>query len=208
MTGLFVTFEGVEGCGKSTQCERAKVLLEQKGFTVDVTFEPGGTRISERIRDLLLDRELAEMESATELLLYGAARAQHVAERVRPALDSGKIVLCDRYSDSTRAYQGGGRGIAIPTLDTLHEIATGGLNPHLTILLDVPVEVGLARANNRAEADRIEGESKAFHQRVRAEFLKIAKEEPVRVKVLDGTLPAEDVAKAVGELLDEALSAI
>jgi len=201
MSGVFITFEGVEGAGKSTQIERLKIHLEEKGRTVVVTREPGGTPTAEAIRRILLDPQYAALCGTTELLLYEAARAQHVEERIAPALRAGHVVLCDRFADSTTAYQRAGRGLARDVVERLHAIATGGLGPDLTILIDLPVEIGLARATCGA-ADRMEQEPRAFHERVRAGFLEVAKENPERVKVIDGTRSVDEIADTIAALVD------
>ncbi len=145
MTGLFISFEGIEGSGKSTQVQCLQAYLESAGYEVTVTREPGGTPIAEAIRGLLLDPENVAMSPTTELLLYEAARAQHVHERVRPALAAGRMVLCDRFVDSTTAYQGAGRGLGGEALERLHQLATDNLVPDLTFLLDLPADVALVR---------------------------------------------------------------
>jgi len=197
MRGLFITFEGIEGCGKSTQVELLKANLEAKGCTVEVTREPGGTAISEEIRNILLDPAHGEMSPIAELLLYQASRAQHVSERIRPALESGTIVVCDRFYDSTTAYQGAGRGLPRQDLKRLHTLATGGLSPDLTILIDLDAETGLTRVKNVRESDRMEQESLAFHNRVREGFLKLADQETERIKVVDGGPPQEKIAAEI-----------
>lgn len=193
MKGRFITFEGIEGCGKSTQVERVKRYLETGGHRVEVMREPGGTVISEAIREILLDPANGMMSSTTELLLYEAARSQLVAERIGPALERGAIVLCDRFFDSTSAYQGGGRGFEDRLLEELHLLATGGLAPDLTIFIDVPVETGLSRATKDRPLDRIEQESGAFHESVRGAFLRLAADNPERIKTVDGALAPEAV---------------
>jgi dTMP kinase len=194
MSGLFITFEGVEGCGKSTQIKLLQTHLEDVGFDTVLTREPGGTPVAERIRALLLDPENAELLPMAELLLYSAARAQHVGECIRPAMDAGKVVLCDRFVDSTTAYQGAGREMGGAVLETLHELSTGGLMPDVTFLLDLPVEVGLSRAESRGAADRLEQESVAFHQRVRDGFLALAQSEPKRIAVVDAAGAIDAIA--------------
>jgi dTMP kinase len=207
MSGLFITFEGVEGSGKSTQLIRLRDALAARGAQVVTTREPGGTPIAEDIRALLLDPAHAAMATMTELLLYAAARAQHLSELVRPALAAGKIVLCDRFADSTLAYQGGGRGVERAVLDDLHRLATAGLRPDLTLLVDVPVDVGLARARDRGRTDRLEQEAVAFHERVRAAYLALARAEPDRVRVIDGCADVDRVAGAVLGAVDALLEA-
>lgn len=207
MSGMFITLEGVEGCGKSTQISLLWEYLVECGRDVVVTREPGGTIISEAIRAVLLNPDFDRMGSTTELLLYAAARAQHVHEKIAPALEMGHIVLCDRFADSTTAYQGGGRGIAPELLATLNRIACGGCWPHLTMLIDIPVEIGLERARSRGRKDRIEQESIEFHERVRHGFLSLAAEAPDRIQVIDGTESIEAVQAAIRRLVDEALAA-
>jgi dTMP kinase len=201
VSGHFITFEGIEGCGKSTQIARISEYLKGKGVEVDITREPGGTAIAESIRDVLLDPANTAMASMTELLLYEAARAQHLEERILPALERGAVVLCDRFADSTTAYQGGGRGLSRSMLRTLHDIATNGRWPDLTIVLDVPVAVGAERRAGTA-LDRIELEAAEFHERVRLAFLDNANEEPHRVKVINGARPVEAVTEAIVREID------
>ncbi len=207
MMGLFITFEGVEGSGKTTQMQLLRQHLEARGCTVVLTREPGGTPIAETIRDVLLDPAHGAMAPAAELLLYEAARAQHVAELIRPALEQGKIVLCDRFADSTTAYQGTARGLDYEALDRLHRIATNGVWPHLTFVLDMAPEEGLDRARERGRFDRMEQESLEFHERVRQGFLRIAKMEPDRVTIVNAARSIEDVARHIQLRLDEYLQA-
>jgi dTMP kinase len=205
VSGIFVTFEGVEGCGKSTQVKRLHERLTERGHTVLVTREPGGTPIAEAIRNVLLDPANEAMAPVAELLLYEAARAQHVAERIRPALDANAVVICDRFADSTSAYQGAGRALPDQMLSAMHHVATGGTWPDLTIVLDVPIEEGLTRAMKVDAPDRLEQEPIAFHQRVRDSFLALAKQEPNRIKVIDGMQTEEAVAEAINALVDPLL---
>lgn len=202
--GVFVTFEGGEGSGKSTQIKRVARHLETAGVAVRVLREPGGTTVGERIRAILLDPASAGMDAHTELLLYEAARAQLVAEVVEPALASGEAILCDRFFDSTTAYQGYGRGLDLDEIDALNHAATVGLVPHRTVLLDVEPSTGLGRAT-RGGADRLESEDLAFHERVRAGFLEIARAEPERFRVVDGTGDVDMVAQRVSRALDDLL---
>lgn len=202
MSGVFITFEGIEGCGKSTQIGLLAQHLEKHGHAVLVTREPGGTELGEAIRGLLLDPRNGAMAPLTELLLYEAARAQLVAERIRPALEARQVVLCDRFYDSTTAYQGAGRNLGDIDLAALHRLATGGLVPDLTVLLDLPVEEGLKRALGDARGDRIERESIAFHERVREAFMDIAKQEPDRVRVLNGLRRPKDLGAEIAGLAD------
>jgi dTMP kinase len=189
--GFFVTFEGIEGCGKTTQIRHLTARLEGKRLPFLLTREPGGTEIGDKIRQILLSSENSRMEPVTEFFLYVAARAQHIAQIVLPALREGKTVLCDRFTDATLAYQGNGRGLNIAWLEEIHDRFLQGLKPDLTFLLDLPVEEGLRRAWQRMEnqalkEDRFEKEALAFHQRVREGYLLLARREPDRIVVLDG----------------------
>ncbi|HOF39703.1 MAG TPA: dTMP kinase [Candidatus Hydrogenedentes bacterium] len=201
MKGAFITLEGVEGSGKTTQMALLRDRLEADGHRVLLTREPGGTPIAEAIRGILLDPANTALAPVTELLLYEAARAQHVVERIRPALDEGAIVICDRFADSTTAYQGAGRVLPREAVRELHHLATGALWPDLTIVLDLPVEEGLKRAGAAHTRDRIEREPVEFHERVRQEFLRIAESEPNRVKVVNAAQPVEAVAAAIHVLV-------
>lgn len=205
--GLFITLEGGEGAGKSTQLAYIRQRLEAAGVTLHVTREPGGTPLGEQIRDLLLDHRQTDMASDTELLLMFAARAQHLAERIRPALAAGEWVLCDRFTDATYAYQGGGRGIDPRRIAALEEWVQGSLRPDLTLLLDLPVDVGMARANGRGELDRFEREQQAFFERVRAAYLAQAQREPGRYRVLDAAQSVEDVQRQIDAVLAPVIAA-
>jgi dTMP kinase len=197
LAGLFVTFEGGEGSGKSTQLARLDERLKRAGFDPLVVREPGGTKLAESIRGLLLDPG-APISAVTEALLMIAARSDLVATRLRPALDAGRIVLCDRYTDSTLAYQGGGRGLDAPMLASWNRAATGGLVPDLTLLFDLDPELGLARrAAAHGSANRIDLEPEAFHTRVRARYLQLARAEPARFTVLAADLPPQELAERV-----------
>jgi dTMP kinase len=202
-----ITFEGIEGCGKTTQARLLVESLRKSGLDVLAVREPGGSDIAEKIRTLLLDPANTATDPLTELLLYEAARAQLVAEVIRPALDRGAIVVCDRFYDSTTAYQGAGRGLRNIDFSTLNRLATGGLIPDLTLFIDVPVDLGLKRAKNRAEGDRIEREPAEFHNRVRQGFIVIAAAEPNRVRRLDGERNVEAIAEEVLDLAREAIAA-
>lgn len=199
MSGRFITFEGVEGCGKTTQIGLLQAALESKDLEILATREPGGPPIAEAIREILLDPRHKEMSANTEVLLYCAARAQHVEQIIRPALEAGQIVLCDRFADSTTAYQGAGRGLAPEELKPLHRAATGGIRPDLTLLLDLPAEEGLTRTRGRGRSDRIEREALAFHERVRQGFIELAQREPDRIKVIDGAGTVDEVADCIRE---------
>lgn len=185
MKGIFVTFEGIEGSGKSTQVRMLVEYLKEHKLDYITTREPGGTPIAESIRTLLLDPGNAEMLPATELLLYCASRAQHTGELILPALASGKIVICDRYYDSTYAYQGAARRLDEQMIETLTKMATFDTQPDLTVLLDVPVQAGLLRIKDRT-LDRLEQEDISFHERVRQHYLNIAKKYSSRFLVLNG----------------------
>jgi dTMP kinase len=203
--GRFITFEGVEGVGKTTQLERLKATLEAAGREVVATREPGGTPLAERIRELVLHETAEPVPVAAELLLMFAARAVHTENLLRPALARGAWVLCDRYTDATYAYQGAGRGVADADIEPLARLAQRGLAPDLTILLDAPVATALERARaRRGRADRIEAETVAFFERVRARYLALAAAAPGRMAVVDaGRAPAavaRDVARAVDAL--------
>lgn len=194
--GVFVTFEGGEGCGKSTQLELLAGELRRAGARVTTVREPGATRVGELVRGALLDPAHGEMAPRAELLLYEASRAQLVTERIAPALADGEIVLCDRFFDSTTAYQGYGRGLPLDQVEALNLIATDGLVPDLTLVLDIEPSRGLARAT-AAGADRLEAEELAFHERVREGFLAIAASEPDRVAVIDAAGSVDEVAERI-----------
>ncbi len=191
-SGLFISFEGIEGSGKSTQMTLLSKYLSSKGYEVTMTREPGGTPIGEAIRVVLLNPDFTEMDYRTEVLLYAADRAQHVAESIKPALARGSIVVSDRYLDSTIAYQHYGRGLPLDYILKANEQATEGIMPNLTILLTIPVEVGLKRAT-KTIADRIEREDLEFHERVAKGFLELARREPQRWKTIDGRASVDEI---------------
>lgn len=194
----FITFEGIEGSGKTTQMQLLRDWLQARGEQVLATREPGGTAIGDRIRAILLDPIHTEMAAETEILLYSAARAQIVRQVIRPHLEQGWIVVCDRFFDSTLAYQGYGRGLPLDILRDITAFATGGLVPDLTFYLDLPVEVGLRRkAQTPAEWTRFEAETLAFHRRVRKGYLELASAEPRRWVVLDAGQPAELIQERI-----------
>jgi len=198
----FVTFEGVEGCGKTTQVGLVAERLRSLGHAVCETREPGGTGIGRRIREILMDVENTHLDPVSEWLLYEADRRQHVAETIRPALASGAFVVCDRFSDSTEAYQQAGRGIDASAVRFVDAIARDGVDPDLTLLFDVDPAAGLARARRRDGRDgRFEAADMAFHERVRAAYHQIARREPVRVRIVAADGPPELVFEAAWSLL-------
>jgi len=208
---LFITFEGVEGSGKTTQIQRLKKYLTQKGIRCKVTREPGGCSISEKIRKILLNPDHREMVPMTELLLYEAARAQHVIEIIKPFVEKEGVVLCDRFSDATLAYQGYGRKIDLKWIERLNHLSSRGIRPDITFLLDCPSDVGLKRAIQRNRALKQEGEERfereeiEFHRRVRKGYLAIARKEPRRVKVIDTGQGEEKVFEKIKKIVDNLL---
>lgn len=202
-----MTFEGIEGVGKSTQVELAARVLGDRGRELVVTREPGGTPVAERVRALLLATDVPAMAPLTELMLMFAARAEHLAGVILPALARGAIVLCDRFHDATYAYQGGGRGMAVDAIATLEKLVVAGHSPDLTILLDAPVPVALARAAARkGQSDRFEQEREDFFERVRTAYLARAAAEPSRFRIVDADQPLAVVAEAVRLTLLEVLT--
>ena len=199
--GRFVTVEGIEGAGKSTQMDVIRQYLEERGISVVMTREPGGAPLSEAVRTLLLDPDNRGMSSDTELLLVFAARAEHLHKVIRPALESGDWVLSDRFTDATFAYQGGGRGIEAARIATLEEWVQGRLRPDMTLLLDVPVETGMTRIAGRGKPDRFEREDRQFFQRIRDSYLQRAAAEPQRIRLIDARAPVQKVSR-------EALAAV
>lgn len=203
--GLFITLEGGEGAGKSTNLVFARQWLQRAGRAVVVTREPGGTELGERVRDILLHSRELHISPESEMLLMFAARAEHIAKVIRPALAAEKIVLCDRFTDATYAYQGGGRGIPAARIAEIENWVQGDLRPDLTLLFDVPVEAGRERAGQRSEPDRFEKENNEFFARVRATYLARAASEPGRVRVIDASQSLERVEQQIAALLEEAL---
>lgn len=201
MTGLFITLEGPEGAGKSTNREYLAERLRERGIEVQLTREPGGTPLAERIRELLLDPSDEKMAVDTELLLVFAARAQHIAEVIRPALERGAIVLCDRFTDATYAYQGGGRGLPVERIAQLESFVQGGLRPDLTLVFDLPVEIGLSRAAARGRLDRFEQEGRDFFEAVRNTYLGRARAEPTRYHIFDAAQSLAEVQRDLDGLL-------
>jgi len=184
--GVFITIEGPDGSGKTTQSKLLVEYLKKKGYSVVHTREPGGTSLAEFLREIILNPNL-KIAPVTELLLYSASRAQHTIELIEPSLQEGKIVVCERYTDATMAYQGYGRGLDKKLIKQLNKISTGGLTPDLTIILDVPVEKGLERIRKGRTHDRLEKESLEFHRRVRKGYLTLAKESPEKIKVVSSS---------------------
>lgn len=207
MTGLFITLEGPEGAGKSTNREYLAERLREQGVDVLLTREPGGTPLAERIRELLLASSDEPMAADTELLLVFAARAQHLQQVIRPALARGSVVLCDRFTDATYAYQGGGRGLSTARIAQLEQFVQGELRPDLTLIFDLPVEVGLARAAARGRLDRFEQEQRSFFESVRHAYLARAEQSPPRYRVLDAGQSLAQVQADIDALLPSLLEA-
>jgi len=205
--GKFITIEGGEGAGKSTMVKRLVAWLEVHGHQLVATREPGGTRLAEKIRLILLNAEHVEMSGQAELLLLFAARAQHLEELIRPALARGDTVLCDRFTDASWAYQGGGRKLPTKMIAQLEQIVHGDLQPDITLLLDLPVEVGLGRASQRSEADRFEQESVRFFNRVRQAYLERAEADAERFAVIDASTDEESVWRQIEAVLQQRLGA-
>nr|WP_243434538.1 dTMP kinase [Pseudomonas sp. 30_B] len=198
---MFITLEGPEGAGKSTNREYLAERLRERGIEVQLTREPGGTPLAERIRELLLSPSDEAMAVDTELLLVFAARAQHIAEVIRPALARGAVVLCDRFTDATYAYQGGGRGLPVERIAQLESFVQGDLRPDLTLVFDLPVEIGLSRAAARGRLDRFEQEGRAFFEAVRSTYLDRARAEPARYRIVDAAQPLAEVQRSLDTLL-------
>lgn len=205
-TGKFITIEGGEGAGKSTNIPFIESYLHDRGVELVFTREPGGTPLSERIREILLDKNETVMADDTELLLMFAARAQHLEQLIRPSLQEGKWVVCDRFTDATYAYQGGGRGVAIERIEQLENWVQGDLRPDLTIIFDLPVEVGMERAGNRSDPDRFEQENMDFFNRVRQCYLDRAAASPDRYAVIDASPDLQTVQASIKSVLDKLLS--
>ena len=204
--GLFITFEGTDGAGKTTQIQRLTADLRQTGYDVCLTREPGGTPISEQIRDMLLNPDHSEMAATTELLLYAASRAQHVSEVIKPALEAGKVVISSRFADAMVVYQGYGRGLDLERINHLNRIATDGVTPDVTFVLDLPVEIGLQRVqNSRGGLDRLEREKIEFHRRLREGYRILAKQEPQRLKIIDSQVNSEQVYAQIQAIIQPLL---
>lgn len=201
MKGKFITVEGGEGAGKSSNIAFIKDLIEQQGIQVSITREPGGTVIGEKIRDLLIDPMMTELHPNTELLLMFAARTQHLEEKIIPKLNAGTWVICDRFTDATYAYQGGGRGLDIERIKILEQWVHGNLQPDMTLLLDLDVATGLARAKQRGEADRFEKESIEFFDLVRNTYLSLAQQHSTRFKIINASLALDSVQKEIARAI-------
>ena len=205
MRGLFITVEGPDGSGKSTQVASIKKFFEDRGMDVVLSREPGGTVIGERIRSIILDKDLKEMDPMTEAMLYAASRSQHVAQVIAPALEEGKVVVCDRFVDSSLAYQGYGRGLGEPVA-VINSYAVRGYMPDMTFLMKIDPEAGIHRIErSRAEQDRLEQEKLAFHQRVYEGFLELEKEHPDRIVGIDASLPVDSIRDLIYAKLEELL---
>jgi dTMP kinase len=205
VTGRFITLEGIEGAGKSTIARFVLAYLARRQISGRLTREPGGTPLAERIRQLVLERGTEPLSPLTETLLMFAARDLHLQHVIRPALARGEWVVCDRFTDATRAYQGSGRGVGQDLIESLAAAVHGGLAPDCTLLLDVPVSVGLARARGRlaGDADRFESETVSFFEKVRSGYLELARREPERIHVIDADAPLDAVEGRVERLLEE-----
>ncbi len=203
--GFFITLEGVDGCGKSTQAQRLQKYLIKKGIAVVSTREPGGTMLAEAIRCLLLEPCYSPVEAWAEVFLYAAARVQHVAQRILPALEAGKTVICDRYMDSSIAYQGYGRALGAEKVLQVNALAVGGLKPDLTLIIDVPVEISLRRRRSKTAADRLEREDLDFYRRVRQGYLQLSRQEPERIYLIDGSGAPQTVWLQIKKIIDVAM---
>lgn len=207
MKGMFITVEGIEGAGKSSNMPFIRQRLEAAGKTLTVTREPGGTHLGEGIRRLLLEGQGEGMMPSTELLLMFAARAEHLHRVIQPALDQGRWVLCDRFTDATYAYQGGGRGIPPRHIAELEAFVQGPLRPDLTLLFDIPVSTGLARARSRSDPDRFERQAVEFFERVRQTYLRLAGEHPDRYRIIDAREPLARVRERLTAILEQFIGA-
>ncbi len=204
--GLFITFEGTDGAGKTTQIQRLSRDLKNANYDVCLTREPGGTLISEQIRDMLLNPDHSEMAATTELLLYAASRAQHVSEVIKPALTEGKIVISSRFADATVVYQGYGRGLDLDRINYLNWMATDGVTPDVTFVLDLPVVIGLQRVQkSRGGLDRLEREKIEFHQRLRDGYRALAQQEPQRLKIIDAQATPDQVYAQIQAIIQPLL---
>lgn len=205
MKGIFISMEGPDGSGKSTQIDLLTKYLESRGYEIVVTREPGGNAISEAIREIILNKDYTEMSYMTEALLYASARAQLVSEVIKPALDEGKAVISDRFVDSSAVYQGMARGLGVDNVYKINEFALQGIMPDITIHLDLPASVGIARKKNQAELDRMELETLDFHERVAEGYRKLATLSPERIHTIDAQLPVEEIHHMVVELVGKVM---
>jgi len=210
---MFITFEGIEGSGKTSQIQSIHAQLGQRGYDVIATREPGSSDIGAQIRSILLDSRNKGLDSLAELLLYMADRAQHLNETIKPALSVGKVILCDRYYDATLAYQGYARGLDIELITKLHQLAFSDVRPDITFLLDLPVETGLARAwqqiqngQRTGRETRFEEEALAFHSKVRSGYLALAAEEPQRFRIIDASVPKEQVEQEIMAIIQKVMN--
>jgi len=207
MTGKFITVEGIEGAGKTTCMQVVTDVIEQQGISAIHTREPGGTDLGEDLRNLLLGHKHTGMTDDAELLMMFAARAEHIAQKIKPALDAGNWVLCDRFTDATYAYQGYGRGVSLEKISGLENWVQGELRPDLTLLMDLPVEMGMERAGKRSAPDRFESEAWDFFERIRQGYLSIAAEQSSRVKVIDASQDLHDVQEKVRAAIEAFVNA-
>ncbi|SHH46462.1 dTMP kinase [Caloranaerobacter azorensis DSM 13643] len=205
MKGIFITMEGPDGSGKSTQIRLLEEYLQDKGYNVVVTREPGGTRISEDIRKVILDTSNTNMSPYTEALLYAASRAQHVHEVILPALRDGKIVICDRFVDSSLVYQGFARGLGIDKIKEINDFATGGLEPDITLFFDIDADTALKRIGNRTKRDRLDKEDIKFHRKVYEGYMKIKEMYSHRIEVINATYDIENIFKHIKDVVDKIL---
>ena len=205
MRGIFISMEGPDGSGKSTQLELIKKYLEEKGYEIIITREPGGTRISEAVREIILNKEYTEMGYMTEALLYASARAQLVTEVIKPAIESGKAVISDRFVDSSAVYQGMARGLGVENVYKINEFAIQGMMPDLTIHLDLPAKVGISRKKDQKELDRMEMEALDFHEKVAEGYRKLASLAPDRIYTIDATQSIETINKLIIEKIENVL---
>jgi len=204
--GKFITIEGSEGVGKSTNVEFLASVIREQGFAVICTREPGGTPIAERIRQILLEHGEEPLPDIAELLLFFASRSLHICNKIRPALEAGKWVICDRFTDASRAYQGSGRGLDMQRINLLADWVQDDLQPDLTLLLDAPAEVGMRRAVQRGETDRLESEQISFYERVRAGYLELADAHPERFVVVDAARAPEEIKASIVAVLEQLFS--
>ncbi|QNU67177.1 dTMP kinase [Ruminiclostridium herbifermentans] len=203
--GKFITFEGTDGSGKTTQIKLLEEYLKNKGYEVVLSREPGGTKVSELIRDLILDPANTEIDPLTEMILYAASRAQHIAQIIKPSIEAGKIVICDRFVDSSYAYQGFGRGIDLRLIADVNRVAIDGISPDITFFLDIDPETAIKRRINATGADRIEQEKLDFHKRVYEGYKKMSLLFPDRIMTIDAEKPMDEISSQINEYIDTIL---